>query len=171
LSETSLDIRRLSSDDVEAFLALRSRALKEEPLRFRVSKADDDKLGIAYWQNRLNTDHVFGVYDQDKLVGIGGLSRLVGEKLCHKGLIWGMFISSEARGTKASHLLMSALMDSAKGFVSQVQLTLMADNLRARAYYERHGFTLYGIEPKSVMTPSGPADEALMWRLVDVAQS
>jgi ribosomal protein S18 acetylase RimI-like enzyme len=43
----------------------------------------------------------------------------------------------------------------------------MADNGRARAYYERHGFKLYGIESQSVMTADGPADEALMWRMVD----
>jgi RimJ/RimL family protein N-acetyltransferase len=162
-----VEIRQLSSQDVTAFLALRARALHEEPERFRVSAGDDEKLGLAFWENRLNTDRVFGLIDQGRLIGVGGLSRFAGEKLCHKGLIWGMFIAKEARGTQASHLLMTTLIDAAKGFVTHLQLTLMADNVRARAYYERHGFALYGLEPASVMTPDGPAHEALMWRTVD----
>lgn len=40
----------------------------------------------------------------------------------------------------------------------------MADNLRARRLYERHGFELYGIEPESVRREDGFADEALMWK-------
>jgi ribosomal protein S18 acetylase RimI-like enzyme len=162
-----MHIRRLSSDDTHDFLALRTLALTREPERFRTSSADDEKLSVGFWRNRLDTDRVYGVEDQGKLIGIGGLGRFVGEKLQHKGLIWGMFISPEARGTQASHLLMEALIESARGFVSHLQLTLMANNLRARAYYERHGFMLYAIEPQSVMTLEGPADEALMWRLVD----
>jgi ribosomal protein S18 acetylase RimI-like enzyme len=162
-----MHIRQLLPHDTAKFLALRARALNDEPQRFRVSSADDDRLGVDFWRNRLSTDRVYGVMDGGSLIGIGGLGRLVGEKLCHKGLIWGMFIVPEARGTQASNLLMTALIDGARGFVTHLQLTLMADNVRARAYYERHGFKLYGIEPQSVMTPKGPAHEALMWRLVD----
>ena len=164
-------VRQLSSDDTTDFLMLRRQALIEEPERFRVSSADDDKLGVDFWRNRLTTDRVFGVFDDHELIGIDGLGRFVGEKLCHKGLIWGMYISRQARGSTASHLLMTALIEAAQGFVTQLQLTLMADNSRARAYYERYGFKLYAIEPGSVMTPDGPGDEALMWRLVDPARS
>jgi ribosomal protein S18 acetylase RimI-like enzyme len=162
-----MQIHQLSSRDVDAFLALRGLGLTEAAHNFRVSAADDQRLGNEYWAARLDTDRVFGVMEGTTLIGIGGLSRLVGEKLCHKGLIWGMYILPAARGGQASHLLLEALLNSACGYVRQVQLTLMASNVRAMAYYERHGFTLYGIEPASVMTPDGPADEALMWRLVE----
>jgi ribosomal protein S18 acetylase RimI-like enzyme len=159
-------VRQLSARDLDAFLTLRTAGLSEAAHNFRVTAADDDKLGRSYWANRLDSDRVFGVMDGTRLIGIGGLSRLVGKKLCHKGLIWGMYILPDARGGQASDLLMEALLNAAMGYVRQVQLTLMASNARARAYYERHGFELYAIEPASVMTPDGPADEALMWRLV-----
>jgi ribosomal protein S18 acetylase RimI-like enzyme len=162
-----MDIIQLSSRDLDAFMALRLHGLTEAAHNFRVSAADDARLGEDYWAKRLDTDKVFGVMDATNLIGVGGLSRLVGEKLCHKGLIWGMYILPEARGGQASHLLLNALLDSARGYVRQVQLTLMASNRRAMAYYERHGFSVYGIEPASVMTPNGPADEALMWRLIE----
>jgi ribosomal protein S18 acetylase RimI-like enzyme len=162
----TLEIRQLTSDHVDAFLALRARALDEEAGHFRVSAADDRALGRAFWAKRLDDDRVFGMYDSVDIIGIGGLSRLVGEKVRHKGLIWGMYIVPQARGGAASHLLLETLLSAARGYVRQVQLTLMASNVRARAYYERHGFQLYAIEPAAVMTPDGPKDEALMWRLV-----
>jgi ribosomal protein S18 acetylase RimI-like enzyme len=159
-------VRRLSSADLADFMALRTRGLTEDAARFRVTAQDDVNLCTQYWRNRLDTDFVFGVFQGERLLGIGGLTRFVGEKLRHKGLIWGMYIAPDGRGTQASDLLMGALLGAAKGHVSVVQLTLMADNARARAYYERYGFAVYAIEPQSVMTPEGPGDEALMWRLV-----
>lgn len=165
-----MQIRKLSSEDCKLFLEFRSKALIESAQFFRVSAADDLKLDGTYWRNRLDTDRVYGIFQLDSLIAIGGLSRFVGEKLSHKGLIWGMYIAPSARGTQASDLLMAALLNGAKGFVTHLQLTLMADNVRARRYYERHKFEVYAIEPASVMTEQGPADEALMWRLVDLAK-
>lgn len=162
-----MQITRLSSNDVDAFLALRTRGLVDDAPYFRVTAGDDALLGIDYWRVRLDTDIVLGVLDEKVLVGIGGLTRFVGEKLCHKGLIWGMYIAPQARGGTVSRLLLEGLLQHAQGYVRQVQLTLMASNVRAKAYYERHGFTVYAIEPASVITPDGPADEALMWRLVE----
>jgi ribosomal protein S18 acetylase RimI-like enzyme len=159
-------IKRLTCADIDAFMALRTIGLNEEPECFRVTAADDAALGRDYWCKRVDTDVVLGVMDDETLIGIGGLTRFLGEKLCHKGLIWGMYIAQEARGGQASHLLLEGLLDHARGYVQQVQLTLMASNHRARAYYERHGFTLYATEPASVMTPDGPAHEALMWRSI-----
>ena len=162
-----MQVVKLSCKDVDAYLAFRAQGLIEEQMFFRVSKADDDNLGREFWQKRLGIDRVFGVYYEDRLVGIGGLMRLVGKKPCHKGLIWGMYIAPDVRNGSASNLLMGALLDAARGYVTHLQLTLMADNIRAQKYYERFGFKHYGIEPQSVMTPDGPADEVLMWRLVD----
>ena len=48
--------------------------------------------------------------------------------------------------------------------VLQLQLAVMEDNARARAFYERHGFETYAIEPASVRRGNTYADEALMWR-------
>jgi GNAT superfamily N-acetyltransferase len=162
-----MDLFRLTRDDLHEFMALRTRGLNEEPASFRVSARDDDNLGQAFWANRLATDIVLGVRNEGSLVAIGGLGRFVGEKLQHKGLIWGMYIVPSARGGGVSDVLISGLIDAAKGYVSQLQLTLMATNERARRYYERYGFVHYATEPGSVMTPDGPADEALMWRRVD----
>jgi ribosomal protein S18 acetylase RimI-like enzyme len=162
-----MELVRLTRDDLAEFLALRTRGLIEEPMSFRVSARDDERQGALFWANRLANDIVLGVRRDGILVGIGGLSRFVGEKLQHKGLIWGMYIAPAERGGDVAKILMTGLLEAAKGYVTLLQLTLMASNERARRYYARYGFTLYAIEPQSVMTPDGPADEALMWRQVD----
>ena len=101
------------------------------------------------------------------MIGVGGFSRFLGAKLDHKGLIWGMYVSPAERGSGVAREIMRALIETARGQVRQLQLTVMADNARARAFYERHGFELYGVEPAAVQCDGGWADEALMWRLVD----
>jgi len=68
---------------------------------------------------------VVGALDEVRLLGVGGFARFAGDKLDHKGLVWGMYVRPEARGR-----------------VCLLQLTVMADNARARAFYERHGFRL-----------------------------
>ncbi len=77
-----------------------------------------------------------------------------------------MYVAPAARGTGAADAIMNALIDHAKGRMRHLQLTVMADNLRARAFYRRHEFETYATEPASVLRPNGYADESLMWRLL-----
>ena len=100
---------------------------------------------------------------RSRLLGVGGFARFAGDKLDHKGLVWGMYVRPEARGRGVADALMRALIEHARGCVCLLQLTVMADNARARAFYERHGFGFTA----SSREPSGKgticATEALMW--------
>ncbi len=167
---TTFTIRRLTPADLAAYRALRDEGLVRDSDAFRISVADDDALGEQAWRDRLARDFVVGVERGGQLVGIGGFARLPGEKASHKGLIWGMYVHPDARGAGVADLIMTTLLDFARSCVRQVQLTVAADNPRAVAFYERHGFIGYGVEPASIRRdrPEGSvyADEALMWRLV-----
>lgn len=77
-----------------------------------------------------------------------------------------MYVDPVARGTGAADQIMHALVEHAIGKLRQLQLTVMADNERARSFYERHGFFTYAIEPNSVRRDDEYADEALMLRLL-----
>ena len=135
-----------------------------DPDSFRVTTSDDAALGQAYWADRLDQDVVVGFEQHGALLGIGGLQRFSGEKLAHKALIWGMYVRPQARGTGAAGAVVEALIAHAPEGVRQLQLTVMAHNLRARSLYERHGFSVYAIEPASVRIGDQFWDEALMWR-------
>ena len=160
-----MEIIRLAPDDTDRFLALRRLALDGDADNFRGASADDAALGLQAWRDRLARDHVLALAQGGEWLAVGGLTRFAGLKLDHKGLIWGMYTRPAARGTGAAARILDALEAVARDLgLRQLQLTLMADNLRARRLYERHGFELYAIEPDSVRRGDDCADEALMWK-------
>ena len=158
--------RRLTAADLAAFRAVRTEGLTLDAGSFRVSPADDDALSEAQWCERLTTGYVVAVEENGRTLGIGGFARLSGTKADHKGLIWGMYVRPEARGMGVADAVMTALLDHARSVVRQVLLTVVTGNARAVAFYERHGFLRYGVEPDSIRTADGFADETLMWRKV-----
>jgi len=156
-------IVRLTSADVERFRAVRLEGLRGDPSGFRYGEAEDELIETGTWAARLERDFVVAAERDGEIVGVGGFSRFVGEKLDHKGLIWGMYVRPEARGSGAADAIMRALITHARAHVRQLQLTVMADNARARAFYERHGFVHYATEPQAVRRDDSYFDEALMW--------
>jgi len=163
----TLTLHRFTSADVETYLAVRHEGLRADAPAFRIAIADDEAQGRAVWRERLDRDYVVGVESNGRILGIGGFARIAGVKTQHKGLIWGMYVRPEGRGMGAANEIMDALLDHAKDHVRQVQLTVVAANARAVAFYERHGFARYGVEPAAIRMEDGSfADEALMWRLV-----
>lgn len=160
-----MDIVKLGPEDTARFLALRQIMFDSEAMSFRGAAADDEAIGAAAWRERLARDHVYAVVQGGEWLAIGGLTRLAGAKLDHKGLVWGMYALPAARGTGAAARILEQLESAARDLgLRQLQLTLMADNARARALYERHGYVLYAIEPDSVRRGDEFADEALMWK-------
>jgi GNAT superfamily N-acetyltransferase len=163
------EIRSLGPDDATAYFAMRLRCMHDAAAQFRSAPEDVEREGLAHWQSRLesNDERIVGVFDGDTLIGIGGIARDWRVKLRHKALLFGMFVAPEAVGRGVGRAIVDALIAHAHGFVASLHLTLMADNDRALALYERAGFTVYGCEPQSVMQPGGPGDELLMWRAID----
>lgn len=87
--------------------------------------------------------------------------------LQHKALLWGMYVRDSARGQGLADAIVSRLLEHARDRgVEIVQISVMADNARARRLYERCGFTTYGVEPCAVKVSDGERflylDEALM---------
>lgn len=166
-------IRRLTLTDAPAFFAMRLRCMDEASDFFRSSVADIERDGLADTERRLVSEHtrIVGAFDGDILIGIGGISREARDKLNHKAVLWGMFVSAEAAGKGVGKAIVDALILEAQGFARSITLTLVVYNDKARALYERCGFAVYGQEPQSVrqMGPDGDqyVDELLMWRLVE----
>jgi ribosomal protein S18 acetylase RimI-like enzyme len=159
-----MNIIKLTGDDTSRFLALREVSLTQESDNFRTSALDNSSLGFDYWQDRIERDHVVAIEVTGVLKALGGLSRIVGEKMDHKGLIWGMYVHPDLRGSGAADLIMNALIAAGQEHLRQLILTLAADNASAQRFYQRHGFELYGVEPDAIRRGDGFVAEALMWR-------
>ncbi|WP_397603917.1 GNAT family N-acetyltransferase [Sphingorhabdus sp.] len=159
-----MNIIKLTGNDTSRFLELREISLTQESDNFRTSALDNSSLGFDYWQDRIERDHVAAVEVDGVLKALGGLSRVVGEKMDHKGLIWGMYVHPDLRGSGAADLIMDALIATAQEHLRQLILTLAADNASAQRFYQRHGFALYGTEPDAIRRGDGFVGEALMWR-------
>jgi hypothetical protein len=130
-------VRRLTPADSEAYQELRIRGFIRQPLDFRVAPEDETDLSRDEIAERIRGTFVAGGFDAEGLAGIAGLTRISGMKLRHEA--------------------------SALG-VAQVILTVMADNIRAQRLYQRWGFEVYGVEPRSVSIAGRYFDEALMIR-------
>lgn len=155
--------RRLSGTDAAEYQALRMEGFARHPLEFRIAPEDEADLSPDAVAKRLAESCVIGAFRDDVLIGIGGLTRDPRVKLRHKALLWGMYIRENARGAGAADGIMERLIEHARAAgVSIVQLTVMADNPRARRVYERWGFRVYGIEPRAVRVEGRDHDEALM---------
>jgi RimJ/RimL family protein N-acetyltransferase len=157
-----VQLRRLEAADAPAFQRLRVEGFALQPREFRYAPEDEADMPLAEVAARLERDFVVGVFDGDTLVGIAGLTRLRGVKIRHKALLWGMYLRAEFRGEGGADMLMSALLDHARGRVEIVTLTAMSDNPRALAFYRRWGFVAYGVEPAAVKFGGSYFDETLM---------
>lgn len=165
-------IRRLGPGDLGAFRALRFEAISTHPQEFRYSPADEREVSVQAWATRLAEDFVVGVFNDEQLIGLGGLTRMTGEKLRHKGLIWGMYVKPESRGTGAADEIISALIGHGRQCLEMLILTVVQQNGRALRFYERWGFRTFGIEPASIKLAEGSyLDEALMVLMIDMGTS
>lgn len=158
-----MSLRRLTREDAEAFQELRLRGGRDAARFFRFDPDDDWSTSTDEVRHRIATMFVIGAFVADALAGIGGVNPFQGAKLSHKWLLWGMYVDRPGLGI--GECIVEALVGAARdGGAKSVQLTLMADNARARALYERCGFIAYGTEPESVARDGEFADELLMWR-------
>jgi RimJ/RimL family protein N-acetyltransferase len=155
-------LRRLEAGDAPAFQRLRIEGFALQPREFRYAPEDEADTPLAEAAARLERDFVVGVFDGDTLVGIAGLTRHLGVKISHKALLCGMYLRAEFRGRGGADMLMSAILDHARGRVEIVTLTAMSDNPRALAFYRRWGFVAYGVEPAAVKFEGEYLDEILM---------
>ena len=158
-----LDIRALTEDNIEDFQHLRLRGLKEYPDSFGLSSETvADKLRRAAGSQ---DDFTLGAYLDGELVGMVGLYRdSGGEKMRHKGHVWGMYVPSKRQGQGIGRTLMRELLARAALLpgLEQVHLAVVTRQEPARGLYASLGFETYGVEPNSLIIDGERLDEAHM---------
>jgi ribosomal protein S18 acetylase RimI-like enzyme len=159
-------IRPITEADVEAYRAIRLRALAEEPESFGASADDYARESLTDVARRLRlSDDVFvlGAWVPE-LVGTVGFVRQSGLKRRHQAMIWGMYVAPEARGQGIGRALMTEALARAAALpgVEQVHLGVVTTNTAARTLYLSLGFTIYGTERHALKLGDRYVDEELM---------
>jgi ribosomal protein S18 acetylase RimI-like enzyme len=159
-------VRRLQTEEAELFRAIRLEALANSPEAFGTTFAKQAADPMSYFAETLQGATVFGAFLGAEIVGMAGLRRECGERMQHKGMLWGMYVRRAAEGRGLGRALVQAVLTHARGMVEQVQLTVVTDNERARRLYESEGFVIYGLERQALKLGERYLDEYLMVRFL-----
>jgi len=168
-NEVIMDIRRLTERDAESYRQLRFEALQLEPWAFTESTAEHQAMTLDTIQDRLGSgtcddNFVLGVFDAGQLVGMAGFYRRQGEKICHRGEIWGAYVARQHRGKGLGRTLLEELIRQLRSNPSleQVALGVSVGNVSAKRVYESLGFETYGRETHALKIGDTYVDEELM---------
>jgi RimJ/RimL family protein N-acetyltransferase len=166
-TSTSVQVRHLSSADVNAYRQLRLRALKESPESFATTYEEYVRRSIADEADRLTpTPDCFtlGAFLGDRLVGSVTFIRQTRRKTVHKASLVGMYVAPEYRRRGIGRALVAEFLRLAaqQPGLEQIQLTVVATNDAARRLYESFGFRIFGTEPRAMKHDDTYWDEHYM---------
>jgi RimJ/RimL family protein N-acetyltransferase len=168
LKNTPVEIRFLSARDASAYSNLRLEALETEPEAFGSSPAEHRMLSIDDIATRISDDpenkFVVGAFAHGRLLGTAGFLRDKGLKERHKGQIWGVYITRDARGKGISREMLCLLLDRAIKIdgMEQIKLAVSNTQLSAGRLYRSLGFESFGLERKALKIGDKYVDEEHM---------
>ena len=160
-------IRRLSPSDAHAWAQLRQEALESHPLAFGASLPDDFSTLVETAIDRLavcDESAFFGAFVDDVLVGTVGIRRDDGAKERHKCILVAMFVRTGNRRTGAGEMLVKAAVQHARSWNEMKQILLVVNDVapEAKRLYEKLGFRVWGVEPRSLCWKSQYTDATHM---------
>jgi ribosomal protein S18 acetylase RimI-like enzyme len=164
MSAAHFEIRRLTPADADVVLYrdIRLEALKANPEAFGGTFEIEDAQPSSWFAARLGSSELLGAFRDAKLVAIAGFAIQQGQKMAHKGAIWGMYVRPNARRTGIGRRLVEAVIDLARDRIELIQLTVVRDNEQARRLYASLGFREYGVEKNALKQDGRYYDEILM---------
>jgi ribosomal protein S18 acetylase RimI-like enzyme len=158
-----LKVRRLEPNDVASYRDIRLEGLKNHPEAFSASWETESARPTSWWVERLEANIVLGGWiDGSPLAGVVGFRMHGGAKVRHKGVLWGMYVRPNARGTGLAASLVQRVIEQGRPFLEGILLTVVATNLAACRLYRAAGFKQYGLERRALKIGDAYYDEALM---------
>jgi len=163
-SKALAEIRRLSTSDAAAYRDLRLGSLRAHPEAFGASWEEEATQPLSWFEDKLDRNVIFGGGTATALVlcGVVGFYVPDSAKQRHKGVLWGMFVQPQARGTGLGPALVARVLEHARQTVEEVRLTVVLTNAAAIRLYERAGFERYGLERRALKVGNDYHDEVLM---------
>lgn len=165
-SAVTFVIRPLRADEPALYREIRLEALRLHPEAFGSSFEDEAARPLAFFEQRLTGNKIFGGFRGLELLGTAGFMPESGAKRVHKGHLWGMYVRPEARGSGLARRLVEAVLEHAQYQVELIQLSVVLGNVAAHRLYLSLGFEPYGIEARSLKLEGRYLDEVHMVRML-----
>ncbi len=166
LTNDAITVRSLGVDDAVAWASLRYDALERHPLAYGTMVPLERRTLIDNAIERMAAADsvIFGAFAEGRLVGMVGVRRVEREKERHKAFIWGMYVGAESRRRGAAAMLLREAIGRARSWPGVEQVTLAVTDAapEAKRLYERHGFRVWGVEPRALAWRGREVDETYM---------
>jgi len=168
-------IRKLTENDAESLWKLRLYALQTDPNSFGEAPDELRKTTVEEYGSRLRPgktqNFVFGAFEGEALAAMTGFYRETAVKRRHKGWIWGVFVSPQARGKGLGRALVAKAIETAAALpgLRCLLLTVSTTQCAAIKLYEDLGFRSFGTEPHALMIGDQFIDEHHM--ILEFAES
>jgi ribosomal protein S18 acetylase RimI-like enzyme len=156
------EIRQLQEQDWILLKEIRLEALKLHPEFFGGYYEDESSWSDEDFKNDLTRNDIFGAFIEKKLIGVAGYFQFTLQKLKHRGTLYGLYVKEENRGQGIADQLIDVIIVHARQRVLQLHCTVTTDNKPALNLYQKHGFQIYGTEPRSLKVDENFYDEHLM---------
>jgi ribosomal protein S18 acetylase RimI-like enzyme len=145
--------------EAEAYKALRLDGLKKNPTAFANSYEQMAARSIDDIMAELRANIVVGVLiEETELIGVGGIRREEAGKMNHKGIVYGNYVSQNARRRGVGRLIMQELENRARAAAptellpafEELQLRVVEGTEAAIKLYHSLGFTQFGFAPRAI---------------------
>lgn len=157
-----MKIRLLTEKDWQIWRSLRLEALQNSPETLASSYEEAENFSQEEWEDKLTKSDIFGAFIDNKLIAAVGFRRLNRLKTMHRGDLFAMYVTPEYRGQGIASQLIDVIINHAKSRVIQLHLSCVTNNESAVKLYQKHGFKIYGTEPRSLKIDDDFFDEYLM---------
>lgn len=157
-------IRTLSQTDDTPYKQLILDGLHAHPGLFRISPEDAGEPLVPFASNSPDTFTLGAFQAADQLIGTVSFAREERAKLRHKGLIYRMYVASEASGQGIGRALLREAILRAQQIdgLQQLNLTVVATNAKARHLYASEGFETFAVEKRGLKIGLEYFDEVQM---------
>jgi GNAT superfamily N-acetyltransferase len=165
-------IHQALKSDVQAVRQLRLEALRAHPEAFSSAYEVERERSLAEWEAQIEradgrTGILFLAYVDQAPAGIAATFRGHSPKTQHSATLNGLYVCPAHRRQGIGTQLVQASIEWARARgVTVLKLAVSNGNVDAIRFYARHGFRVYGLEPRAIRV--GDRDYDDLWMALEL---
>jgi ribosomal protein S18 acetylase RimI-like enzyme len=166
-------IRMATPQEAAPLRELRLEALRMHPEAFAADVDLTAAESVEVWAERIagyiasESGAICIAACGDALVGMSGIGRGHWPKRRHFGTLWGVYVKTKWRGSHIGLALVDGCLEWATANdLRVVSLGVNVANIAAIRCYQCCGFSVYGVEPRTLCVEGTYHDELLMVKLL-----